>query len=302
LLKHSTESDLKRRFIGWRFTGREVRSLLALQPLAQHHDFDGFAERLDQAVLTCPDDYPPVLRPRHPDAALDTKQLQYRALLKGKRVALVGPSQSVVGLRQGTRLESFDLVVRVNFQWPVPPALVSDIGRRMDILYHCCNGDVPIERLFRDGFEATRFVCWQFGIDSHKLESHCSKVGVPHLDVSPVFDELLRKMHAFPTTGTVALHDLLSHDVDCVYVTGMTFFRDPHYDGYLTGGGRSGDEYRRGDSGTVGIHDVSAQFELVRHLKAADPRLEVDATLEALLAVETGSPSPLESRRQREGS
>jgi hypothetical protein len=126
-------------------------------------------------------------------------------------------------------------------------------------------------------------VCWQFGIDSHKLQQYCLKVDVPEVEVSSVFERLLQRMNAFPTTGTAALCDLLSYDIERLYVTGMTFFRDPHYDGYLTGGSDASRQYRRGDSETVGIHDVSAQLELVRSIQANDPRLIVDPTLGALL-------------------
>lgn len=284
LLRRVTADDLRKRFTGWSFTAREMRSLLSLRPLAQRHDFEDFAAHLREALRQSPEDYPPVLRPRQPAIDLEARRRQYGALLKGKRVALVGPSRSVVGSGQGQEIEGYDLVVRINFQWPIPPSLIADVGKRMDILYHCCNGDVPITRHFRRGFEQTRFVCWQFGIDSHKLQDHCVKLGVPELEVSAVFEQLLTRMNAFPTTGTVALFDLLSHDIERLYVTGMTFFRDPYHDGYLTGGNDSGDEYRRGLTEMVGIHDVPAQFDLVRSIQATDPRLSVDPRLGELLA------------------
>jgi hypothetical protein len=284
LLRHVTVGDLRRRFEGWGFTSREARSLLRLRPLAHRHDLEHFEARLGEAVQRRPGDYPPVLQPRHPAVDLETRRREYGALLRGKRVALVGPSRSVVGSRQGQELEAYDLIVRINFQWPIPPPLIVDVGERMDILYHCCNGDVPMMRLYQPGFERTRFVCWQFGIDSHKLQAHCQKLGVPEVEVSSVFERLLSRMNAFPTTGTVALFDLLSHDIERLYVTGMTFFRDPYHDGYLTGGHDAGDEYRRGQAETVGIHDVRAQFELVRSVQATDPRLSVDARLGELLA------------------
>jgi len=284
LLREFTAEELSRRFAGWRFTATESEALLRLRPLAHRHDLARFSERLRELLEASPGDYPPVLRPRLPTGDLAARRQEYAALLRGKRVALVGPSRSVVGSRQGRRLEDFDLITRINFQWPVPPELVVDVGARLDILYHCCNGDVPIDRLFQPGFELTRFVRWQFGIDSQKLQDYCATVAVPELEVSSVFEQLLARMNAFPTTGTAAVSDLLSHDVECLYVTGMTFFREPHYDGYPTGGRSSGHDDRGGRADTVGIHDVPAQLELVRRIQASDPRLEVDATLGELLA------------------
>jgi hypothetical protein len=284
LLRDFPVEELRRRFAGWRFTAGEAEALLRLRPLAHRHDLARFSERLRELLEASPGDYPPVLRPRLPTGDLAARRQEYAALLKGKRVALVGPSRSVVGSRQGRRLEDFDLVARINFQWPVPPERVADVGARMDILYHCCNGDVPIDRLFQPGFERTRFVCWQFGIDSQKLQDHCATVAVPELEVSSVFGELLATMNAFPTTGTVAVFDLLCHAVECLYVTGMTFFREPYYDGYPTGGRTPGHDDREVPADTVGIHDVPAQLDLVRRIQASDPRLRVDSTLGELLA------------------
>lgn len=284
LLRQLPVEELRRRFSRWSFTATEAESLLRLRPLAHRLELDRFSERLRDAIQESPDDFPPVLRPRPPASDREARRREYGALLERKRVALVGPSRSVVGSGQGERLEAFDLVVRVNFQWPVPPALVVDVGERMDILYHCCNGDVPIDRLFQPGFERTRFVCWQFGIDSHELQRYCAKVAVPELEVSSVFEQLAARMNAFPTTGTTAIHDLLSYDIDRLYVTGMTFFREPYYDGYPTGGRSSAREERGAGAGRVGIHDVPAQFELLRRIQASDPRLGVDATLGELLA------------------
>jgi hypothetical protein len=284
LLRRADVEELERRFTAWRFTARETRSLLGLRNAAHRHDLASFEGHLRDVLRQNPEDYPPVLRPRPPARGLDARRRQYAALLEGKRVALVGPSRSVVGSRQGRAIEDHDLVVRLNFQWPIPSSLVADVGTRMDILYHCCNGDVPIARLFQPGFERTRFVCWQFGIDSHALQDYCAKLGVPDLEISSVFERLLSRMHAFPTTGTAAVFDLLSHDIERLYVTGMTFFHEPYHDGYLTAGDDAGEEYRRGRSQIVGIHDVPAQLDLVREIRATDPRLNVDARLEEILA------------------
>ena len=83
-----------------------------------------------------------------------------------------------------------------------------------------------------------RFVCWQFNVDSPKLEDYCERQGVPNLEVSSAYVELLDSIHTFPNTGTVAIHHLLQHEIEELYVSGISFYRDPYYAGYRARGRR----------------------------------------------------------------
>ena len=92
-------------------------------------------------------------------------------LFRGMRVALVGPSRSIAGSGAGTAIEAFDLVVRMNHQWPVPVDLAADIGRRMDVLFHCCNGDYPVARFAIEAFGDTRIAFHEAGPEAPPLPS-----------------------------------------------------------------------------------------------------------------------------------
>jgi hypothetical protein len=102
--------------------------------------------------------------------------------------------------------------------------------------------------------------------------------------VSSAFENVLSKVRAFPTTGTVALCHLLEHDITQLYVTGMTFFHDAYHEGYPSLGRESSERFQRGQTNIVGIHDVPAQLDFVRRLHANDSRLTVDATLAEILS------------------
>jgi hypothetical protein len=288
LLRLHSEEAVEARFRHWRLTERESRSLLALRPLARELDIPSFERRLEKAVCACAADFPPILRPGERAAGSSTRRKEFAALLRGKNVALVGPSESTVGSGQGERIESRDLVVRMNFQWPVPPALQPDIGKRMDVLYHCCSGDIPIEGLFRDGFEATRFVCWQQGIASFELKTYCEREGVPHLDVSAVYSELLDSMQAFPSTGAAAIHHLLQQEIEELYVTGVSFFHDPYYAGYRGAGVAVLAARSEGPPDDVGIHRVAPQLAWFRKVAARDRRVRVDERLRRILVESEG--------------
>jgi hypothetical protein len=208
---------------------------------------------------------------------------RFADLLRGKRVVLVGPAQSIVGSTQGAAIEAFDLVVRLNAQWPVPAERVSDCGSRMDVLYHCCNGDAPVSALFTPAFASTRFVCWLENRESVLLETRCRVEGVPSLNVSDVAEILAARIGTVPHTGLLAIEHLLDQPIAELYITGMTFFHGPYYAGYRAHGpaemGRGGGP----PPAQVGIHAVAPQLDAFRDRVRRDPRVRLDEALNAIV-------------------
>jgi len=206
------------------------------------------------------------------EQAASARQLD--RMISGKRVILVGPADYTVGSGKGSFVESFDWVARVNFQWPVPERLRPDLGSRMDLLYHCCNGDHPVRALFRDGFEETRFVCMERHIQSLELKRHCRSCRIPCLYVSDVYRSLSRKLGARPSTGLVAIEHLLSLPIAELYVFGMTFWRTPYYAGYQGDGAQAlaAEGERR-----VLPHDPEREARYAGRLAKREPRLRLDA-------------------------
>jgi hypothetical protein len=184
----------------------------------------------------------------------------YDGLLKRKRVAIVGPAETLIGTGRGDLLDSYDLVVRFNTvieYLPFSVELARDIGTRTDILYS--NNEVLME-----------------GIVGRKLISHekwaevCERVGIKYVvgannDFRHATGEALRPCysererfqrfldeHGIETrfrmlfhisdtatrflaghvgrTGFLAIFDLLSFDLAELYITGMTFY---HKGGHL---------------------------------------------------------------------
>lgn len=184
----------------------------------------------------------------------------YDALLKGKRVAIVGPAETMIGTGRGDFLDSYDLVVRFNTvieYLPFPGELARDIGTRTDILYS--NNEVLMD-----------------GVIGQKLISHerwaeiCERVGIRYVvaannDFTYAADDASRPCYSererlqrfldesgietrfrmlFRTsdtairllaghagrTGFLAIFDLLSFAPAELYVTGMTFY---HKGGHL---------------------------------------------------------------------
>ncbi len=244
----------------------ESQALHFVRDLARRTSTKEFSSALDAAPYKVKEHFPIELPSSSFDAEQRSRKSSYRELLTGKRVVLVGPAQHTIGLKKGAEIESFDLVVRLNFQWPVAKDVESDLGSRMDILYHCCNGDFPIERLLVPELRNAKFVLAEQGVHSRRLARHCDGIGVPCLYTSDLYHELKNKLGAPPSTGLIALTDILSHDVSELRVIGMTFGRTSYYPGYLG----------RGAQGGVWQHDFSAEAKLVKELAKGDFRLRFD--------------------------
>lgn len=54
--------------------------------------------------------------------------------VKGKSVAIVGPSETTVGAAEGNHIDSFDIVARVK-SFMYPDNMIDDLGKRCDVLY-----------------------------------------------------------------------------------------------------------------------------------------------------------------------
>jgi hypothetical protein len=197
-------------------------------------------------------------------------------LLRNRCVALVGPSRSIVSSGFGGQIDGCDLVVRMNHQWPVPVELQADIGRRMDILYHCCNPDFPLERLFDAGFARAKCVCFERGMQAGKLLDCCGRLEIPALDVTAVYHQLRAELHTFPNTGLVALIHLLRFPLAELRLFGLTFYRDGYYEGY-PGCGAGVEDWRAGKlPQRIWQHDLLPQYEYFLQLHDKELRLRID--------------------------
>ena len=60
-------------------------------------------------------------------------------LFSGKKIALIGPSRCIIGAHQGDEIEAYDLIVRLNHQWPIATFHEKDLGKPKDTrLLSCC--------------------------------------------------------------------------------------------------------------------------------------------------------------------
>lgn len=68
---------------------------------------------------------------------MESSKKEYFKYLEDKNIIIVGPSKSLEGARMGKKIDSKDVIVRLNNSYPIYySGIMRDIGSRTDVLYH----------------------------------------------------------------------------------------------------------------------------------------------------------------------
>ncbi len=163
--------------------------------------------------------------------------------VSGKRVAIVGGSPKIAGTELGEKIDSYDIVVRVNVHWPCPRRLLGgdgiessntdltrDIGNRTDILFHngATNGG-SFEDLKK--LQGLKYVV-MLGASNHELiygpiVAWCEKQRIKCL----WFDKYYKHLrYEKGLGGMVALLVFLEAETKEIFVSGYDFYHfEPNY-------------------------------------------------------------------------
>jgi len=170
----------------------------------------------------------------------------YVELLKGKRVALIGPAKTIVGKKIGKEIDKYDIVIRMK-QPIVPDELKPDYGTRTDVIY------TNLNKVSYGGPIPSFFELWKaHGLKWVVMARRKKERNRRFADQIRKFFKYRRSSKAFyrkckticncagkniPFTGTVAILDLLSMPFKELFIAGFDFFDNPkkaHYEGYNT--------------------------------------------------------------------
>lgn len=177
----------------------------------------------------------------------------FEKLIKGKKVAIVGSASYMREKNYGQSIDDHDLVVRINRGCEIVKSNEEHIGSRTDILYSCL-----IEKSENAGFwNANMFV------NDYKLKYLCttpesSMAGISnftslhqmvdhrkYLDLSKkmpcrivdasFFTKIAKEISCRPTTGYIAIYDILRYQPEKLSIHGFDFFYSGWYGNYKEG-------------------------------------------------------------------
>ena len=148
--------------------------------------------------------------------------------LRGKRIAYVCPSPHLQGLGLGKKIDSYDIVVRVNQAYHMPEKDWNDYGKRTDLLINCLNiNKINALKQNMDFAKSMKYiVCPMVSMwDIQRVHDFLDEIGQPWHNVCDGYlFKIFREVGTTCNTGLTGIITLLNYDVKELYVTGMTFF------------------------------------------------------------------------------
>lgn len=208
--------------------------------------------------------------------------------IKYKRIALIGPSKSLIGQHQGLELDNYDLIVRLNKALPIPKSNISELGSRTDILYNSLNtADHPGENNIDPKFfkkNDIKYLCcsypniYPFQKDIGQFTNMNQNIQLPFRTLPlDLFDKLERILKCRPYTGICAIMDLLRFNIKELYITGMDFYATGYYKEYSN---KPTDLKKLRNNN---VHQAIPQIVLLRRIVLNDERIKVDKILHKIL-------------------
>ena len=229
------------------------------------------------------------------------KYNKFNSYLKGKKVALVGPANYLSLVEYGEKINSYDIIVRVNRGIELIEDSSIHLGNRTDILYNCLiehpdnGGKISISNLKRnnvkwictipygsaDGKKTSRFLHPQV-----KLRTFLKLILFMNLHIFDYkeYGKLNKRIKCRANTGFAAIFDLLNSDIKELFITGFSFYLDTFFAGYKKGCERSEEKFAQ-ECFISKRHNQQNQWELLKELRT-DSRLTFDPILEKILSLD----------------
>lgn len=198
-----------------------------------------------------------------------------RKKFSGKSIAIVGPAKSAFDKQHGSKVDAYDLVIRIN---KAPFSLSNEnaaiLGSKTDILFHSFfennetgGGPIDIALYEKQGINyviAPRNTWSGWRLIFNFFKKYNKNYTVYMLPFH-FYKELISDFGKWrPTMGYCALYSVLASDFSECYITGFTFFRTAYAKGYR-------DQLIDIDKNKAhikaqGIHDPDLEFELFVNL------------------------------------
>lgn len=230
------------------------------------------------------------LAPYDPWRQKDSRVWNYGEFITGKRIVLVGPSDSLTGSGKREFIDSFDLIARMNKSFKITRKAAEDIGCRLDILYNNLNitdspgeNDIDPRELKRKG---VKYICCPyppihpFAQDILRFSlQNSNTLPFHHIDLDQ-YNKIEKYLGSRPYTGTCAILDILKYNPRELHITGVDFYMHNYSKEY---------QKERPDTAKLAhmrdnvIHKCKPQIKLLRYTLVGDKRVTMDNILEKLL-------------------
>ncbi len=216
-------------------------------------------------------------------------------LYNDNTVAIVGPSNAIIGKDLGEYIDSFDTIVRLNKSIPLNVDLKSQIGSRVDVLYHALTGlaiyagtkdYLNIDEYQKAKLKGLIITCkvnrrriqnvktyYNENYSKFRVDRLSFEERIPTRTINPLIKTLHRKMGTRPNTGMIAIEHVLTYPIKNLFICGFDFYDTFYYDGY-------GEGKPRKKSSINKHHNIDLHREYTATLYKENDHVEVDTVMQ----------------------
>lgn len=218
----------------------------------------------------------------------------YAEFLKNKRLALVSTAGSMVNSKNGSKIDSYDIVIRINRA--IPLHNTEDYGTRTDVLYNCLDNDPNAGGIINGHLwkqHGVRYVKCPFPVTEYFVRPERSNQLQQILPVAysekDYYEKFKSTQNGFrPNTGTATLIDLLQYDFKTLNLFGFDFFRTLYDKKYTTRCNNRQDYEAWMSVNKTDRHDPDTQYLYFKNeIYKKDKRIIVEPYFEKILEDDT---------------
>tara|TARA_B100000161_G_C33537187_1_gene408942 strand:- start:647 stop:1438 length:792 start_codon:yes stop_codon:yes gene_type:complete len=160
-------------------------------------------------------------------------------LIKGKKVIIVGPSPHLKNKKMGNFIDSFDCIIRIN-EIGISNNLFDDYGSKTNISFLTLTEEsLKIYKKMKENlnYDSLKMIVHprdEYNLNPFKEVSKSRNVKDIYDDLSlevdlyhiidPKFTDRCKSFKCFPTTGGLAMQEILKQDYKYLYICGFSFF------------------------------------------------------------------------------
>ena len=161
-------------------------------------------------------------------------------LITNKKIIIVGPSPHLTGKNMGSFIDSFDVVVRIN-ELGISKDYFIDYGSRTDVAFLSLSEQSlrvykkMLSEVYTNELKIIVHPRDEYNINPYSEESFKTRntreiyddigLSVDYFHIShPSFFERCNLFGVYPTTGALAIQEILNYDFKSLYICGFSFY------------------------------------------------------------------------------
>jgi hypothetical protein len=151
------------------------------------------------------------------------------SIVANKKIAVIGPAEYLNNIEQGSKIDSFDIIIRFNTSIYIPSNMISKIGSRTDVWIYNFKNEVALDNLPDN---LPQLIFYPYPKESITNIDNLKKM--PEIPFECIdnnfYQQLLIALQFQPNSFLIVLLILLRQNIKSIYISGFSFMYDGYYD------------------------------------------------------------------------